>query len=281
MAQHVARAEWVQHGQVQVRDAAARLPELEELPPIEDDLAVGSEALGEDWHARLIAVEHAAHARLAEAQAHADAQIAEAKAEAERWQQHALASESEGYARGFTAGYADGAQQGKTEGEAAVKAETRALVHQLTTLTKHARTEMRSGIHAAQEGLATLSLEIARAVIGEALRADPALLARRIDALLAQVGDTAIAVVRVCPEDHVALQSVWPAATRARRTGEHGPRIVADASLAPGDCIVEGHTRYFDARLEPLFAAVVAAFAAIPPEETPMADEEEYRGMVA
>src|SRR5579883_2831815 len=238
MAQRVTRAGWVQHGRVRVRDAAAQLPELEELPPVEEDLVAASEALGEDWHARLMAVEHAAHARLAEAQAQAEARIAEAQAEAERWRQHALASESEGYSRGFAAGYADGERQGKAEAEAAVKAETRALVNQLSVLARRARADMRAGICEAREGVVALSMEIARAVIGEALRVDPLLLARRVEALLAEVGDASMAVVRVCPQDFAALQAVWPAATRSRRSGEHGPRIVADGTLSPGDCIV-------------------------------------------
>jgi flagellar assembly protein FliH len=273
MAHHVTRVGWVQHGQVSA--TAAELPELEDLPPPEEDLS-GGEFLPEEVHARLVMVEHEAHTRIAAAHAQAESRVAEALAEAERWRQHALATEADAYQRGFSAGYADGAQQGRAEADAAVRAETRALVAQITTLAKRARTDLRTGILAAQAGLADLSLAVARAVIDEAVRLDPDLLARRINALLAQVGDATIAVVRVCPADFAALQPLWPVATRARRNGERGPRIVADDTLAPGDCIIEGHTRYFDARLEPLFAVVQEAFAALPapvPHQEPQNDD--------
>lgn len=261
MAHRVSRAGWVQHGRVCT--AAAELPQLEDLPPPEEDLA-GGEFMPEEVHARLAAVEHEAHARIAAAQAQAEARIAEALAEAERWRQHALATEADAAQRGFNAGYADGAQQGRAEAEAAVRAENRALVAQLTALAKHARTDLRAGIRAAQAGLADLSLAVARAVIAEAVRIEPDLLARRINRLLEEVGDATTAVVRVGPADFAALQPLWPLATRARRNGERGPRIVADDTLAPGDCIIEGHTRYFDARLTPLFAVVQETFAALP-----------------
>jgi flagellar biosynthesis/type III secretory pathway protein FliH len=143
----------------------------------------------------------------------------------------------------------------------------------LVALTKAARIETRHALLATREQLTHLSMEVARAVIGEALRVDSDLLSRRVTHLLDSIGESATAIVRVAPADLPMLQPYWAAAARARRMGERGPRVVADESLAPGDCIVEGTVRYLDARLEPLFTRVAEAFAAVPADAPSTTDE--------
>lgn len=276
MPHHGTRVGWVQHGKVHIKNATTQLPRLWEAPTD----GAGDDAAGE-IHTPLhlpgvldnAIIEAEAQARIAVIEVAAAAQVAAAQAEAERWRQHALQSESEGYSRGFTAGYNDGMAQGQTEGAAAVKAEARAQVDRLAALAKAARVETRQALLATRTQLADLSLELARAVIGEALRLDPDLLSRRVAHLIEAIGDSATAIVRVAPEDLTLLQPYWAAATRARRTGEKGPRVVADASLAPGDCIIEGTVRYLDARLEPLLTRIAATFAAIPAEMPPQVEE--------
>ncbi len=268
-----ARTAWVQHGKVPVKSVTAELPHLWEAPAdatITLDTHLPSHGPG-GLDSAIIEAE--ALARVAAVEAAAAAQIEAAQAEAERWRQHALQSEAEGYSRGFTAGYADGTQQGQVDGAAAVKAEARAQLDPVVALTKAARIETRQALLATREQLTQLSIEVARAVIGEALRVDADLLSRRVAHLLEGIGESATAIVRVAPADLPALQPFWAAATRARRMGERGPRVVADASLAPGDCIVEGTVRYLDARLEPLFTRVAEAFAAVPAEPPPEAEE--------
>ena len=281
MSESITRSGWVQHGKVPVQNVMAQLPHLwEEAMPEEatpdPDLHLAA-ALQTNIHA----LEEAAKARIAAIEAHAAERIAEAEAEATRWRDHALATEAESNARGFAAGYADGMQQGRTEGEAAMKAEMKAMVAQVAGVAKKARIETRKSIQEAQTALGTLSIEIARAVVGEALHIDHGLLARRIAAMLDKVGDSTTTIVRVHPMDLVGLQPLWPAATRARRTGERGPRMVGDATLTPGDCIVEGHIRYFDGRLEPLFTLVAEAFTALPAPVQRDDAHYEQDGMVA
>jgi flagellar assembly protein FliH len=264
--QHI-RTSWVQRGKVRVKGVAAQLPHLWEAHADTTDEQHGLEAhLAAHTPGVLDAAlrEAELEGRIAAIEAQAHAQIAAAQAEAEQWRRHALQSESEGYSRGFTAGYNDGVQQGQAEGAAAVKAEARAQIDQIMALTKTARIETRGAMLATREQLVQLSSEIARAIIGEALRIDSDLLSRRVAHLLDAIGESATAIVRVAPADLPALQPYWSAATRARRLGERGPRVVADESLAPGDCIVEGTIRYLDARLEPLFTRVAEAFAAVP-----------------
>ncbi|MBA3826349.1 MAG: hypothetical protein H0X24_20920 [Ktedonobacterales bacterium] len=278
MTHHHTRTSWVQHGKVRFEEVTAQLPRLWEAPSEVSEPHTATESPSHmPTHGPggldSAIIEAEAQARIMAIEAAAATQIAAAQAEVERWRQHALQSESEGYSRGFTAGYADGTQQGQTEGAAAVKAEARAQLDQLVVLTKAARVETRHALLATREQLTHLSIDIARAIIGEALRIDTDLLSRRVAHLLDGLGESATAIVRVAPADLPALQPHWAAAARARRMGERGPRVVADEALAPGDCIVEGTVRYLDARLEPLFTRVAEAFAAIP--ATPPAPSEE------
>jgi flagellar assembly protein FliH len=247
--------------------------------------AEGATSVGQPVEA--LALRHEDHeallqARLAHVEAEAATKIAEAQAEAERWRAHALATEAESSARGFAAGYADGLGQSRIDAEATVRAEQRAATETIATLAKRARLDTRTYLRAAQSALAALSVEIARVTIGEAFSLDNDLLQRRIAALLDQIADATTAVVRVAPADLNHLQPLWPAAMRARRAGERGPRLMGDPSLTPGDCIIESHTRYFDARLEPLFALVAETFAALPatpPEgEQPTTEEDWSHG---
>jgi flagellar assembly protein FliH len=277
MPHHSVRSGWVQHGKVRVKAVSTHLPHLWEAPAdVDHPLDAPEPHIPLPIHAPGVIdsaiAEAEMQARISAIEAEAQAQIAAAQAEAERWRQHALQSESDGYSRGFNAGYNDGVKQGQTEGAAAVKAESRAQIDQLVALTKAARVETRTALLATREQLTQLSIEIARAIIGEALHVDEDLLSRRVSHLLETIGESATAIVRVAPLDLPKLQPSWAAASRARRMGERGPRVVADESLAPGDCIVEGTVRYLDARLEPLFTRVAEAFAAIPPE--PSAAEE-------
>jgi len=282
MPHHSTRTGWVQHGKVRVEALTTQLPHFwEASAEANNDHTAAEMHMPTHGPGNLdnAIIEAEAQARIAAVEATAASQIEAAQAEAERWRQHALQSEAEGYSRGFTAGYADGTTQGQNDGAAAVKAEARAQLDQLVALTKAARLETRQALRATREQLTHLSMEVARAIIGEALRVDGDLLSRRVAHLLDGIGESATAIVRVAPADLPMLQPYWAAATRARRLGERGPRVVADESLAPGDCIVEGTLRYLDARLEPLFTRVAEAFAAVPAD--PPNTSEEPGEMVA
>jgi flagellar assembly protein FliH len=270
MAQRVTRAGWVQHRGTQVAATVPQLPQLDDLPL--EEAVPAAEVLPGELHPHVLHARAEAEARLAQVTAEAEARLAQAIAEAERWRDHALATEADAQARGFAAGYADGMAQGRAAGEATAQEEMRAQVAQIAVLAKAARMELRAGIRAARDELAALCVAVARATIGEALRSDPDLLARRVALLLDEIGDATTAVVRVHPDDLPGLQAHWPAAARARRSGERGLRLVGDDSLAPGDCIVEGHTRSFDARLAPMLDRVATAFAALPPARVPERD---------
>lgn len=274
MAHRVTRVGWVQHGGVRVASAAEQLPQLDDLP-LEEEVVSVEEVLPGEAHPHVLHARAEAEARLTQVMAEAEARLAQALAEAQRWRDHALATEAEAQACGFAAGYAEGMTQGRAAGEAAAQAKMRAQVAQIAALAKAARTDLRAGIRAARDDLAALCVAVARATIGEALRLDADLLARRVGLLLDEIDDATTAIVRVHPDDLPALQAHWPAAARARRSGERGLRLVGDDSLAPGDCVVEGHTRTFDARLNPMLDRVAAAFAALPPTPLPESMQDE------
>lgn len=263
---------WVQRGRVRVHDIATHLPHLlDDIPPAgapEGSVPVEPrEALHE--------LESAATVRLAEAQAHAEARITAAEAETARWRAHALEAEAESRSRGFATGYAEGMQKGRIEAEAVTQAQMGAQAARISRMARQARQDLRRALREAEAPLAMLSLAVARAIIGETLRQHPEILARRISTLLEEIGESATTVVRLHPADLEALEPEWPQSMRTRRSGDHSPRLVPDPTLAEGDCIIEGQTRAFDARLDPLFDRVAQIFAAIPLPEIPASQERE------
>lgn len=252
MARLITRSGWVPSGIARAQPASGEAPhqwapfsELADVPP-------------ESPPERASVEEVPIAQQLAELEARAAAQVAAAQAEAERWRDHALATEAASQARGFAAGYAEGITEGRTVGETAIKAELQTLVDHLAGLAQQAHAETEATLQAAQSALAALSIEIARAVVGEALRLDEGLLARRITALCAQMTESLGTTVRVHPMDLVGLQPLWPA---------DQPRLVGDANLALGDCLITTRTQYFDGRLEALFGLVKDAFATLPARE--------------
>jgi flagellar assembly protein FliH len=263
---------WVQHGRVRVHNITTHLPHLLDNMPAVETPEQGAPV---EYHEALHELESSASMRVAEIEALAEARIAAAQAETARWRDHALEAESESRARGFAAGYAEGAQKGRIEAEAAVQAQIGMQAARLARMARQARMDLRRALRDAEAPLAMLSLAVARAIIGETVRLHPEILARRISTLLEEIGESAQTVVRMHPVDLEALEPVWPQSMRARRNGDHAPRLVGDSTLAEGDCIIEGQTRAFDARLDPLFDRVAQIFAAIPLPEIPASQERE------
>jgi flagellar assembly protein FliH len=94
-----------------------------------------------------------------------------------------------------------------------------------------------------------MAILIARRIIEGELTAGPAAHHALIRSAIRRLGESRRIVVRLCPADAVALEQAGPASPLAGLTIAR-LEIRGDATLSPGDCIVEGEHGTVDGRLE-------------------------------
>jgi flagellar assembly protein FliH len=260
MPERFARVDWVQHD-VPVQSVQHHLSELEPPPPIQEEEPEEVPSID------AAAIEAEIAMRVAEAETRAQSAIDAAIAEANRWRAEMLAHETDGFNEGFTRGYEEGQLQGKQDGEASVQAAMQPLIDSLTAMVQQAIVEPRQAILDAQDGLARLSIAVARALIGSAFDMEPSLLARRLTSLLERLSDVTTAVVRLHPADLALVQPVWLAQATAYGWSESAPRLLGDDTLTRGSCVIESRTHYLDARLETLLGEVSQLFTTVSAEQ--------------
>lgn len=106
--------------------------------------------------------------------------------------------------------------------------------------------------------VASLALEVARTVLGQALAADPAAVVALAERALREARERREVVVRVSPADAPALRGAEGrlAALLARAPGLC---LREDPALRPGDVVVETEAGTIDARVEAQLAALARA----------------------
>jgi flagellar biosynthesis/type III secretory pathway protein FliH len=102
-----------------------------------------------------------------------------------------------------------------------------------------------------------LALLIAEELAGRALAADKEALARRLDAILADVATPGGAVVRVAPSDAAALRHLRP------ELATTGTTIIEDATIGPGGLVIETPQAVIDATVAQRLKAARGQIAAI------------------
>ncbi|HKD74254.1 MAG TPA: FliH/SctL family protein, partial [Ktedonobacterales bacterium] len=231
--------EWIQHGASRAQNGTDHLPQLWQLEEIasEGDASIAPTSIVPPVES--FASQQKAEKGIAEAEARFAAELAAAHAEIERWRTHALTVEAEAKAQGFAAGHAEGFAQGRNEGTTAAHAEAQTSLDRLAALAERSVIDLRSSLGATRDLLAQLSVEVARTLVGEALRVDPSLLAHRIVALLERLSDVTTATVRLHPADLVLMQQHWPELAHAYGWGDQGPRLLGDDTISPGGCLIE------------------------------------------
>lgn len=111
--------------------------------------------------------------------------------------------------------------------------------------------------HQTAPALAGLAVDIARALVGEAVSRDPAVIASAVSEALARFARARRALVRVHPEDVPAARAAlerW-----ARRVGAEAAEVAADTTVSRGGAWVETDRGRLDATLETRLAALQAA----------------------
>lgn len=122
----------------------------------------------------------------------------------------------------------------REEARAAAKEEAKAELAAAMVGIEIARTEAVDEVH---RDVATFAIAVARGILGEAFEADPGRVRALVDDALARVARRRRARVRVHPDDVEHLEGVVA-------------EVVGDASLSPGDCVVESDLGDVDGRIE-------------------------------
>ncbi len=110
---------------------------------------------------------------------------------------------------------------------------------------------------ALERDLATLGVRVAERILGRALELDPALVVDLVRAALAELRRARLAVVRVHPDDVAVIERALPRLAAAASGAEL--RILPDAEIAHGGCVVEAGGATVDARVETQLARLEAA----------------------
>lgn len=266
----VTKIAWVQRDHSQVSDAMTHLPHLLQMQSSELPLMLSAEALEAIRIVREEAQQH-----IAAITAEVEAKLLLSQSEAERWRRHALSTEAEAQTRGYQAGFASGEIQGRLNGEQSVREEQQALLTRLEQIVSSSLAMTHDALSDAEKGLAQLSIEIARSVVGECFANDESLFLRRISALLHTLDDAITATIHVAPEDYSLLQEQWFANTLPQWRDSQNLRLVADEQVPPGGCVIDTRTHHLDAGPETLFALVQSIFKRVDAEEprAPRSDE--------
>ena len=254
------RSPWVQHGTAQVQHATAWLPTLMPAAPPVGDHVVSEPPPGAAITDLLGALEAALKASFAEERARLEDQREAALAEAERWRAHALATETESRAQGFTAGYAEGKRQGRAAGAEAVAHEAAAQLDHLRHVAENARADLLAALRETQAQLAELSLAIAQVLVQEHFADHPERLARHIATLVERLEETTAVTIRLHPADLEMLRPLWADVAQAQGWSAM-PRLVADDTIAPTGCVIATRFQLLDARPATILDQVRSAFA--------------------
>lgn len=226
--------------------ARRRVATGSEAPPGRDHAgacpAEGTPAPGTGGGARpagegglLLEAEERARQVLARARQEAARLLAEARAEAGRVREQAR---REGY------------EQGRTEAAQELAAERQRLEREWSRRREELEEAYRRLVAATREDVLELAFAVARRIAGETLAADPERLRERIDEALGRLAAEGARVL-LHPETAGGLTRSGPLPA--------GVEVVADATLAPGDFVIDSPRGGVDGRVDSQIARLRSA----------------------
>jgi type III secretion system HrpE/YscL family protein len=124
-----------------------------------------------------------------------------------------------------------------------------------------AAAERQRMLGAVQGDVVALAVEIARKIIHRELEVDPELAARLCTGALRQVALARAVTLRVSPDDLATVGSRSQALAAVLEEGA-SLKVVGDAAVGRGGCVVESDMGRIDARLETQLAAIERALMA-------------------
>jgi flagellar assembly protein FliH len=156
---------------------------------------------------------------------------------------------------GDSAGHRDGYARGLAEGHAAGLAGVQAQAAQLQALTQSLPGALSGADHEVADDLLALALDLARQVLGQALKTEPQLMLAVVRELL-QTEPVLMGMPQLLlhPEDAALVKEYLPDELQAA-----GWRIRLDATLQRGGCRVQANSGELDATLPTRWERVAAA----------------------
>lgn len=175
-----------------------------------------------------------------------------AAADLERVREQAVA---EGRALGRADAYAEGREaglaEGRTLGEAAAEARLRQAVEAVERALAEISAATRPWIDAAEENVTALAVAVARQILDRELRGSTAAFAELVRRALAEFPVDEHVRIRLHPSDLAVISALpGPGDESFSVTGGREAAWVADTTIGPGGCLVEGRTRIIDGRVD-------------------------------
>jgi flagellar assembly protein FliH len=199
-----------------------------------------------------IEAQAAAVMSVAEAGAAAVISAAEKEAVAIRARAEAGGRES-GLAAGREEGLKAGADRGREEAFAQAREEITAAVEGLTAACAELA-RLKDGLFTlAESDLLKLSILIAKKIVAREINADAHVTAENVKRCLDLLSQRRNLVVRVAPSAIETVEARLP--ELSKRLGDlSSVKVVADAAVSPGGCLVTGESGVIDATIESQFA---------------------------
>ncbi|MBI1293870.1 hypothetical protein GC175_02780 [bacterium] len=200
--------------------------------------------------------------QLAEAQRQIETLIAEAE-------QNAIALQAEAQAQG----YEDGYKQGLADGQSTFDAKVAGTATQLQSILAELGQQRQVALANIEVEAATLSLAIAEKVVGHIAQTHQPLIDHTVHRALAELAVEGPFVVRAHPDDCAFLTQFWQSGSPNRPYTPEGWRLVADAAVPPGGCILVCGATTVDARLKTQLGNIAAGLQLAFP--TPVSEDIE------
>lgn len=178
-----------------------------------------------------------------------------------RAQEHEQALQTQDLLRqqGYEKGYADGYEQGLQDGEQKLQSymaeQGREAALQLASLLKTAQLQLQESEQVIAQGVLDLACDLARQLLRQELATNPnAILPVVRESVEMVLAEGAIVSVRMHPQDAEVLGPVVEEEFASNKL-----RVVADASVIPGGCMVESAGSMVDASVEKRWQRLVAS----------------------
>jgi len=154
----------------------------------------------------------------------------------------------EGYQRGYDDGYHDGAREAQQRADAELQQTLETLRAQLQQVIQGVHTQHEAYLQHAEAQMLDLALEVARKVVREELKQQPAHVLAIVRDALRRVQSFGRLRIRVNPLDVDLLRQNRPSLLQVV-DGVEGIEIVEDRRVDQGGCVIETEQGVYDARI--------------------------------
>lgn len=168
--------------------------------------------------------------------------------------------------------YREGYEAGQREGESAARSDLAGALGLVTSVANDARQLRNALLRNSEEELVDLAIEVARAVVGEALAVDRRAVVATVERALERAATMNIVRIRVHPDDVTQVVAHFAEGGAA---GSSGWEVTGDATVGIAGCVVDVVGGEIDARLDVQFDLVADALRELAATPADLAAGEE------